>query len=148
MTNSQRLAIVRACLTNWLSEQQGLGGSPIGSENPILRESVLIRNEFYCGRRFHTSEHQAVWFIEEDELKIYRNSGELVCVLSSTEINSHAAAIVQTQEHGSEPVTPDSQGVDQPGTDPNATAQPANDQPAQPTVIKMPDSRSSDNKNF
>lgn len=86
MTNSQRLAIVRAHLRRWLAQQQGVDDS-VDAENPILSESILIRNEFYCGRRFHTSTHDAVWFMEEDELKIYHGSGELACVFSGKDIN-------------------------------------------------------------
>jgi hypothetical protein len=92
MTNSQRLATVRARLIQWLADQRGTGKSPVVSENPIVRESILIRGEYYCGRRFHTADHHAVWFIEEDELKIYRSSGELECVLSGEQISNRATA--------------------------------------------------------
>lgn len=47
----------------------------------ILSESILIRNEFYCGRRFHTATHEAVWFMEEEELKIFRRGGDLLATL-------------------------------------------------------------------
>lgn len=43
-----------------------------------LEETILIRNGFYCGRRFATSGAHAVWFAEENQLKIY---GELGAVL-------------------------------------------------------------------
>lgn len=118
MTNSQRLALVRACLVQWLADRREPGESSAGSEHPILGESVLIRNEFYCGRRFHTAEHQAVWFIEEDELKIYRNSGELESVLTGEEIGNRAATLGELQE--------------QPQPSPGA------EQPTPPAVIKMP----------
>ena len=87
MTNSQRLATVRACFLAWLAAEQKGVATPGDSERVIVRESILIRNEFYCGRRFHTAGYHAVWFIEEDELKIYRHSGELACVLSSEQID-------------------------------------------------------------
>lgn len=102
MTNSQRLATVRARLLRWLAAEhighaeQSVGTGQHESAGPnsqpaaILSESILIRNEFYCGRQFHTESHRAVWFIEEDELKIYRTRGELVCVLSSEEIDAVA----------------------------------------------------------
>ncbi len=86
MTNSQRLATVRACLLGWLADQQNGSEDQGDVKNPILRETMLIRDEFYCGRRFHAASHHAVWFIEEDELKIYHQSGELVCVLSGDQI--------------------------------------------------------------
>lgn len=93
MTNSQRLATVRARLTQWLSDRPRPEESPEEADQSIIRESILIRNEFYCGRRFHTADYHAVWFIEEDELKIYRNGGELEAVLSSDELNAKPAEV-------------------------------------------------------
>jgi hypothetical protein len=119
MTNSQRLATVRARLIQWLADRREPGESPAGPENPIVRESILIRGEYYCGRRFHTVDYQAVWFIEEDELKIYRSSGELECVLSGEQISNHAAEVIDAAE-GHEPPP---QGTQAPGS---------------PAVIKMP----------
>jgi hypothetical protein len=108
MTNSQRLATVRTRLLQWLAEEEGGTVTPRDSENGILRESILIRKEFYCGRSFHTAAHQAVWFIEEDELKIYRNNGELLCVLSGDQINVVEGAVKFEQEadHAHEPNLP------------------------------------------
>lgn len=88
MTNSQRLATVRARLLRWLAEEQGGAETPRENEKVILRESILIRGEFYCGRRFHTATHDAVWFIEENELKIYSSDGTLACVLAGDELTS------------------------------------------------------------
>jgi hypothetical protein len=89
MTNSQRLATVRNRLLRWLAEQQeGDADTQGDGRNPVLRESILIRDEFYCGRRFHAATHHAVWFVEEDELKIYRNGGELACVLSGDQLDT------------------------------------------------------------
>jgi len=82
MTNSQRLASVRARLRRWISESTDGGES-----DKIVRETILIGNEFYVGRRFQTQSHRAVWFIEEDELKIYDGANQLLCVLSSEEID-------------------------------------------------------------
>ena len=84
MTNSQRLAIVRDCLNCWLQDQDN------DDENGelILRESILIRNEFFCGRQFHSRHHRAIWFIEEDELKIYGPDRELVAVFDSQKISA------------------------------------------------------------
>ena len=86
MTNSQRLATVRACLIRWLAGQQGQAAS----EAAIVRETILIRDEFYCGRRFHTANFKAVWFIEEDELKVYHNDGRLACSFSAQQITQQA----------------------------------------------------------
>lgn len=41
-------------------------------------ETLLIRGGHYCGRRFTApSGRTAIWFIEEDELKLYDVQGEL-----------------------------------------------------------------------
>ncbi|MGI8980603.1 MAG: hypothetical protein ACR2FY_15350 [Pirellulaceae bacterium] len=37
-----------------------------------VRESILIRNGSYCGRRFEADGAYAIWFLEEDEIKFYR----------------------------------------------------------------------------
>ncbi len=37
-----------------------------------FRESILIREGSYCGRRFEADGAYAVWFLEEDEVKFYR----------------------------------------------------------------------------
>ena len=37
-----------------------------------FRESILIRDEIYCGRRFEVDGAYAVWFLEEDEIKFYQ----------------------------------------------------------------------------
>jgi hypothetical protein len=69
-----------------------------------LRESILIRDDFFCGRRFYTADHHAVWFIEQDELKIYDTDGDLLCVLAGCEIETdHRADILRLPEFDSEP---------------------------------------------
>ncbi|WP_442507086.1 hypothetical protein SH528x_005983 [Novipirellula sp. SH528] len=86
MTNSQRLETVRTRLCQWINDQ----GEAAGQENAhstILSESLLIRDGFFCGRCFRTEAFRAVWFIEEDQLKIYSNSGNLECVFDSNEID-------------------------------------------------------------
>ena len=50
----------------------------------------MIRNGFYCGRRFDAGDHEAVWFIEEDELKIADSLGQNVVVLNQDEITAMA----------------------------------------------------------
>ena len=50
--------------------------------NQPMREKILIRDGTYCGHRFACDEFQAVWFIEENEIKIYGNQGRVVRVLT------------------------------------------------------------------
>ena len=45
------------------------------SEDARIEETIMIRDGYFCGRRFHCEEMQAVWFIEEDQLKIYNQEG-------------------------------------------------------------------------
>lgn len=83
MTNSQRLAIVRAHLVDWICAQEGIEQE---SDSPITSESILIREGHFCGRSFKAKSHRAVWFIEEDELKIHDLDGALVVAFKGDEI--------------------------------------------------------------
>ena len=47
-----------------------------------LRETILIRNGLYCGRKFQCQGHSVVWFVEENEIKFFGRSGNLL--LAST----------------------------------------------------------------
>jgi hypothetical protein len=80
MTNSQRLAAVRRCLDRWFETQHH-------DEDIDIRDAVLIRNGFYAGRRFELGQYRAVWFMEEDELKIQDASGTIVAKFNAAEIN-------------------------------------------------------------
>jgi hypothetical protein len=82
MTNSQRLAEVRQRLCDWLEQQ------PAESEagHPIVGESVLIVDGFYAGRRFDAGNYRAVWFMEEDQLKIHAAGGELLGVFQGPQL--------------------------------------------------------------
>jgi len=42
-----------------------------------LTETILIRNGCYCGRRFEHGGLSAVWFIEEGEIKVFGQEGQL-----------------------------------------------------------------------
>ncbi|WP_145170578.1 hypothetical protein [Rubripirellula lacrimiformis] len=109
MTNSQRLSTVRECFLRWIGEQgSGEQGSGDGADEAdcisaeIIEESFLIREEFFCGRRFRTQSHNAIWFIEQDELKIYHNRDGVVCVLKSDEIDQflrRPAPVVAVDDH-------------------------------------------------
>lgn len=55
-------------------------------------ESLLIRDGFFCGRRFEMDGLCAVWFVEEDELKIYDRDGALLAAKSLEAIQRQIAA--------------------------------------------------------
>lgn len=102
MTNSQRLANVRDCFVTWITNQTG-------ATEAIESESILIRDEFYCGRRFRSASHHAIWFTEEDELKIFQIDGGLQCVLTGGQIDAvvdREAETVDTSESDSVDVLP------------------------------------------
>jgi hypothetical protein len=46
-----------------------------------LEETILIRNGFYCGRRFATAAAHAIWFCEENQLKFYGEQGTVLHVI-------------------------------------------------------------------
>lgn len=78
MTNSQRLSAVRQKLQDWFMDQRT-------DDRWEVRESILIRQGFYCGRRFDFAGFRAVWFVEEDQVKIYRRDGALVATFQPVE---------------------------------------------------------------
>lgn len=42
-----------------------------------IRETTLIRNGAYCGRRFALMGYSLIWFLEEGQIKFYTPSGQL-----------------------------------------------------------------------
>jgi hypothetical protein len=46
-------------------------------------ESILIKGGNYCGRRFVGEGGHAIWFVEENQLKIYGADGKLAHVIST-----------------------------------------------------------------
>jgi len=53
-----------------------------------IRETILIRDGYYCGRRFETDAATAVWFVEENQVKVYRADGTIAQVLDPGSIGS------------------------------------------------------------
>ena len=52
-----------------------------GLSDGELRETILIRDGQYCGRRFEMAGASAIWFVEENEIKIYRAGSPVTQVL-------------------------------------------------------------------
>ncbi len=88
MTNSQRLLVVRNSLRNWMS---GRHAGEADQAEP-LSEAMLIRGGFFRGRRFRFLNYQAVWFIEEDELKVHDREGSVVAHFQGEQIDRLAEA--------------------------------------------------------
>lgn len=50
-----------------------------------LEETILIRNGFYCGRRYQAVSSHAIWFCEENQLKFYGEQGTLLHVIANVD---------------------------------------------------------------
>jgi hypothetical protein len=74
MPHAQTIAAVRRLVADALARVAGDGEDSI-------RESILIREGLYCGRRFETAAGYAVWFVEENQVKIFERAGRVVNVL-------------------------------------------------------------------
>ena len=59
------------------------------SEPPL--EALLIREGYFCGRRFSLGEHQAVWFIEENQIKLFGPEGQVIKSLVASELAEDVA---------------------------------------------------------
>jgi hypothetical protein len=46
------------------------------------RETILIRDGLFCGRRFEWEDFSAVWFAEENQVKFYGPDGAVLRVLA------------------------------------------------------------------
>lgn len=64
-----------------------------------LRETILIRNGLYCGRKFECLGHHVVWFAEENEIKFFSPEGKLLlasspedCLSREHQVNMRRAA--------------------------------------------------------
>ena len=43
-----------------------------------LRETILIRDGLFCGRKFQSQGYTVVWFMEENEIKFFGPTGQLL----------------------------------------------------------------------
>jgi hypothetical protein len=86
MTHDSRIEQIRA----FVEQRLRAWGT---NADQVLAEAVLIRDERYCGHRFQFGEYAAVWFVEENELKIYGSSGQILEVLDSSPENLNLNAI-------------------------------------------------------
>jgi hypothetical protein len=50
----------------------------LGAIGESVAETCLLQDSAYCGRRFSLGGFQAVWFLEENQLKYFGPSGELL----------------------------------------------------------------------
>jgi len=55
------------------------------------RQSLLIRDGNYCGRRFEADRGHALWFFEEDQVKVFGADGRVVRVIERVSTYTMAA---------------------------------------------------------
>ncbi len=67
-----------------------------------IQETILIKDGFYFGRRYVCNDLQATWFIEENQVKLRGNSGEMLEVfeLEGTQANGLTQGQKQGQKQG------------------------------------------------
>lgn len=61
-----------------------------GITDRMPREAMLIRDGYFCGRRFEADGFHAVWFTEENEIKFFDRAGAIVRVVGLTAGNLSA----------------------------------------------------------
>lgn len=74
-TARSMLEKIRAAIS---AELLSLGVSDLSD----LRETILIRDGLFCGRKFRCSGHSVVWFMEENQIKFFSPTGELLLASS------------------------------------------------------------------
>lgn len=84
MTPSQQLSRARNCVHAYCQEH-------FPEETIELRDSVFINGGFYRGRRFRCDQLSAVWFAEEDQLKIHTLDGACVANWGAAEMEERVA---------------------------------------------------------
>ena len=52
----------------------------MNSKDTSLCETVLVRDGVYCGHRFSCDDFSAVWFFEENQIKVYDHDRKLLRV--------------------------------------------------------------------
>lgn len=92
MTPSQQLARARNCVKICFQEQADVQGDT----PPEFRESIFVCDGFYRGRRFRAENVSAVWFAEEDELKVHSSDGKCVACLNAAQMRELVAAEADT----------------------------------------------------
>jgi hypothetical protein len=61
----------------------------LGGPVMTVEETVLLRGDHYCGRRFRSGPLVAVWFSDENELKFYADNGGVTRVFRPAVVVEH-----------------------------------------------------------
>lgn len=74
MNHCQQMLHVRQCVHESFRRISASLVDPPGS----WTETILIHDGYYCGRCFECDGLKAIWFVEEDQVKIYDRNGSVV----------------------------------------------------------------------
>ncbi len=84
-----------AQLTDYVRQLIRTNFSELGESLDLSpHETILIRQGYYCGRRFTVNEHEAIWFIEENQIKFYDMNGRVV---QTTEVQTTEVQTTEVQ---------------------------------------------------
>lgn len=86
MTPSQQLSRARNSVRAYCQQH-------FPEETLELRDSIFIHGGFYRGRRFRCDQVSAVWFAEEDQLKIHTLDGACVANWDAAEMDTRVAQL-------------------------------------------------------
>ena len=78
MTHAQQLAAAREAVLQVAGESD-------------LSEVILIKDGYYAGHRFAFEGGYAVWFLDEQQVKIHRHDGALLKVVLMGKVDRRAA---------------------------------------------------------
>lgn len=87
MSNAQRLDEVKAFLQAWFVKNH-----PSNVWN--MTEAILISDGHYCGRRFAFGPYTAIWFVEENQIKICNPDGSVAVRQDCRDLFNEQAATV------------------------------------------------------
>ncbi len=85
MDHVQFLAQIRSFIQEKLNHYSG-------SADLVPSEAMLIRDGYFCGRRFSCDGFGAVWFVEENQIKFFDRDGGIIEVLDITPENLSTAS--------------------------------------------------------
>ncbi len=85
------LAKIRTAIA---SELLSIGAGDVSD----LRETILIRDGLFCGRKFQSQGYTVVWFMEENEIKFFGPTGQLLRATSPEQcLTSESSPTVQVR---------------------------------------------------
>jgi hypothetical protein len=58
-------------------------GISVEAAEARMRETILIMQGHYCGRRFSIDGYSLTWFLEEDQIKLVGPDGKVLAATSS-----------------------------------------------------------------